>query len=385
MRRARRRRRRRRDGRRGRGAGRAARTCRWASSRRGTANDFVRVQRPLARGRPGSQPNTLTSAPCARIARRAARGRALRPRPGWRSARRAPGEALDSARSCSTRIDHIGVAVADLEAAIALHERTYGMPVAHRETVGGAGRRGGAARRRREPRRAAAPLADDTPVGRFLAQRGPGLHHVAYQVADIDAALAPLRERRRAADRRGAADRHPRLARRVPAPGGERGGAHRARRASYAPRMTARRAAIGFQGGQVLSLRVSEEQLTELRQALAQATTAAGARSRRPTAPSCWTSPRSCTCASSPTSTASASSPPGAEPPRPRQRARPRALPARAQRRPHAATRALGAVATRGWGSTARSGSPPARPGSRSTAGAAAAGRARPPASAPPT
>ena len=39
-----------------------------------------------------------------------------------------------------------------------------------------------------------APLGEDTPVGRFLAKRGPGLHHVAYQVADIDAALASLRE-----------------------------------------------------------------------------------------------------------------------------------------------------------------------------------------------
>ena len=39
-----------------------------------------------------------------------------------------------------------------------------------------------------------APLAGDTPVGRFLASRGPGLHHVAYRVADVEAALAALRE-----------------------------------------------------------------------------------------------------------------------------------------------------------------------------------------------
>jgi methylmalonyl-CoA/ethylmalonyl-CoA epimerase len=39
------------------------------------------------------------------------------------------------------------------------------------------------------------PLGEDTPVGRFLASRGPGLHHVAYQVSDVDSTLAQLRER----------------------------------------------------------------------------------------------------------------------------------------------------------------------------------------------
>ena len=109
------------------------------------------------------------------------------------------------------------------------------------------------------------PLAADTPVGRFLAKRGPGLHHVAYQVADIDAALARLRAQGVRLIDETAAHRHPRLARRVPAPVGERLGAHRDRRTSYGARMTARRAAIGFQGGQVLSLRISEDNLTELR------------------------------------------------------------------------------------------------------------------------
>ena len=60
----------------------------------------------------------------------------------------------------------------------------------------GAGRRGRAARRRREPCGAAhAALREDTPVGRFLAARGPGLHHVAYQVADVERRAAARRAR----------------------------------------------------------------------------------------------------------------------------------------------------------------------------------------------
>jgi methylmalonyl-CoA/ethylmalonyl-CoA epimerase len=92
------------------------------------------------------------------------------------------------------RIDHIGVAVADLEAAIALHERTYGMPVVHRETVSAQGVEAVLLDVGENHVELLSPLADDTPVGRFLAQRGPGLHHVAYQVADIEAALVQLRD-----------------------------------------------------------------------------------------------------------------------------------------------------------------------------------------------
>ena len=168
------------------------------------------------------------------------------------------------------RIDHIGVAVADLEAAIALHAQTYGMPVVHRETVSEQGVEAVLLDVGENHVELLRPLADDTPVGRFLAARGPGLHHVAYRVADIEASLAQLRAARRAADRRDPADRPARLPRRVPAPVRQRFRAHRARRTRYFPSMTARRAAIGFQGGQVLSLRISEEKLAELRQALAQ-------------------------------------------------------------------------------------------------------------------
>jgi methylmalonyl-CoA epimerase len=93
------------------------------------------------------------------------------------------------------RIDHIGVAVDDLEAAIALHEQTYGMTLVHRETVSEQGVEAALLDVGDGHVELLAPLDADTPVGRFLAKRGPGLHHVAYAVEDIDAALAQLRER----------------------------------------------------------------------------------------------------------------------------------------------------------------------------------------------
>jgi methylmalonyl-CoA/ethylmalonyl-CoA epimerase len=92
------------------------------------------------------------------------------------------------------RIDHIGVAVSDLEAAIALHEQTYGMPLVHRETVTEQGVEAVLLDVGDGHVELLAPLDGDTPVGRFLAKRGPGLHHVAYAVDDIETTLASLRE-----------------------------------------------------------------------------------------------------------------------------------------------------------------------------------------------
>jgi methylmalonyl-CoA/ethylmalonyl-CoA epimerase len=92
------------------------------------------------------------------------------------------------------RIDHIGVAVADLDAAIDLHVSAYGMEIVHRETVESQGVEAVLLDVGENHVELLAPLGEETPVGRFLAKRGPGLHHVAYQVADIDAALASLRE-----------------------------------------------------------------------------------------------------------------------------------------------------------------------------------------------
>jgi len=92
------------------------------------------------------------------------------------------------------RIDHIGVAVSDLDAAIALHAEDYGMELVHREVVEEQGVEAVLLDVGENHVELLAPLGEDTPVGRFLAKRGPGLHHVAYQVSDIDAALASLRE-----------------------------------------------------------------------------------------------------------------------------------------------------------------------------------------------
>ena len=93
------------------------------------------------------------------------------------------------------RIDHIGVAVADLESAIELHTRAYGMPLVHRETIAEQGVEAVLLDVGENHVELLRPLGEDTPVGRFLANRGPGLHHVAYQVADVDSTLAQLRER----------------------------------------------------------------------------------------------------------------------------------------------------------------------------------------------
>ncbi len=93
------------------------------------------------------------------------------------------------------RIDHVGIAVDDLEAALALHEATYGMAVAHRETIADQGVEAVLLDVGENHVELLRPLTADTPVGKFLAKRGPGLHHVAYQVADIEAALDQLRKR----------------------------------------------------------------------------------------------------------------------------------------------------------------------------------------------
>ena len=93
------------------------------------------------------------------------------------------------------QIDHVGVAVDDLDAAIALHEQTYGLALAHREVVEEQGVEAVLLDIGASHVELLRPLQPDTAVGRFLASRGPGLHHVAYRVGDIDAALDALRDR----------------------------------------------------------------------------------------------------------------------------------------------------------------------------------------------
>jgi methylmalonyl-CoA/ethylmalonyl-CoA epimerase len=92
------------------------------------------------------------------------------------------------------RIDHIGVAVADLDAAIELYRGPFGMPEQHRETVEAQGVEAVLLDVGEGHVELMRPLRDDTPVGKFLAKRGPGLHHVAYQADDIEGALASLRD-----------------------------------------------------------------------------------------------------------------------------------------------------------------------------------------------
>jgi len=91
------------------------------------------------------------------------------------------------------RIDHIGVAVEDLDAALALYERDYEMQVVHREVVDEQGVEAVLLDVGENHVELLAPLGPDTPVGKFLAKGGPGLHHVAYQTADIEAELARLK------------------------------------------------------------------------------------------------------------------------------------------------------------------------------------------------
>jgi len=96
-----------------------------------------------------------------------------------------------------TRIDHVGIACRDLDAAIGRYQATFGLEVVSLEVNSeqgvreamlgvGAGLPGVGYVQLLEP------LSADTPVGRFLARRGEGLHHVGYGVADISAALAAI-------------------------------------------------------------------------------------------------------------------------------------------------------------------------------------------------
>ena len=90
------------------------------------------------------------------------------------------------------RIDHIGVAVEDLEAATALYERSFEMELAHRETVESQGVEAVLLDVGDGHVELLRPLGPETAVGKFLARKGEGLHHVAYAVDDIDAALGRL-------------------------------------------------------------------------------------------------------------------------------------------------------------------------------------------------
>jgi methylmalonyl-CoA/ethylmalonyl-CoA epimerase len=92
------------------------------------------------------------------------------------------------------RIDHIGVATEDFEGSLELYEKTFSMPLVHRETVESQGVEAALLDVGDGHVELLRPLGPDTPVGKHLDKRGPGLHHVAYAVDDIGAVLGELKE-----------------------------------------------------------------------------------------------------------------------------------------------------------------------------------------------
>jgi methylmalonyl-CoA epimerase len=89
-------------------------------------------------------------------------------------------------------VHHLGVAVADLDEAVSAYERLFGATLEHRDAVSDQGVE--AASMLVGPSRIELlePTGPETPVGRFLAKRGPGMHHVAYEVEDVSVELARL-------------------------------------------------------------------------------------------------------------------------------------------------------------------------------------------------
>jgi methylmalonyl-CoA/ethylmalonyl-CoA epimerase len=93
-----------------------------------------------------------------------------------------------------SRIDHIGVAVEQIEPALELYRDSFELLLTHREVIDEQGVEAVLLDVGENHVELLAPLGPDTPVGKFLAKQGPGLHHVAYQVGDIDATLRTLKQ-----------------------------------------------------------------------------------------------------------------------------------------------------------------------------------------------
>jgi methylmalonyl-CoA/ethylmalonyl-CoA epimerase len=89
-------------------------------------------------------------------------------------------------------IHHLGVAVADLDAAVATYERLFGAELEHRARVEEQGVEAASLRIGDSRVELLSSLGEDTPVGRFLERRGPGMHHVAYEVEDMRGSLDQL-------------------------------------------------------------------------------------------------------------------------------------------------------------------------------------------------
>ena len=91
-------------------------------------------------------------------------------------------------------VDHVGIAVEDVAAAIEEYRRAFGIEPAHRERVEHQGVDEVLFGVGTSFIQLLGSLGPDTPVGRFLARRGEGIHHIAYRVDDVEAALAALRD-----------------------------------------------------------------------------------------------------------------------------------------------------------------------------------------------
>ena len=91
-------------------------------------------------------------------------------------------------------IHHLGVAVEDLDEAVDTYQRLFAAELENRDLVETQGVEAAAMRVGHSRVELVAPLGDDTPVGKFLAKRGPGMHHVAYEVTDLRRELVDLAE-----------------------------------------------------------------------------------------------------------------------------------------------------------------------------------------------
>ncbi len=92
-----------------------------------------------------------------------------------------------------SKIDHLGIAVPDLDAALALYEGGFVLPVHHREILQDQGVEAVALQIGETTIELLRPIRDDSPIARFLAEKGAGMHHIAYAVDDIEGALARLK------------------------------------------------------------------------------------------------------------------------------------------------------------------------------------------------